>query len=107
MTSDIIQQVSQSVIADNIKEDICRMKEGISRLDKAIEQHQDLNNRRLDMLESDVISIIQMARNLAEDNKKILNILNTLTANANSKDIKSKSSTSKTISSSSHKRKEK
>ena len=107
MTNDIIQQVSQSVVADNIKEDISRMNQGISRLDKAMEQHQDLNNRRLEMLESDVISIIQMARNLTEDNKQILNILDTLKAHSNSKEIKSKSSTSKTISSSSHKRKEK
>ena len=73
--SDPFEKENQSVIVNKIKEDICGIKEDISRLDKTMEDHQHRNNKRFDRIESDVASIKKMAKSLTNDNNKILDIL--------------------------------
>ena len=103
--SDPFEKENQSVTVNKIKEDICGIKEDISRLDKTIEDHQHRNNKRFDKIESDVASIKKMAKNLTNDNNKILDILVNLSKHTIPKESKSKPSTTETSSSSSHKRK--
>ena len=103
--SDPFEKENQSVIVNRIKEDICGIKEDISRLDKTMEDHQHRNNKRFDKIESDVASIKKMAKTLTNDNNKILDILVNLNKHSIPKDTKSSPSTNESTSDSSHKRK--
>ena len=103
--SDPFEKENQSVIVNKIKEDICGIKEDISRLDKTMEDHQHRNNKRFDRIESDVASIKKMAKSLTNDNNKILDILVNLSKHSIPKETKSKPPTTESSSNSSHKRK--
>ena len=103
--SDPFEKENQSVIVNRIKEDIFGIKEDISRLDKTMEDHQHRSNKRLDKIESDVASIKKMAKNLTNDNNKMIDILVNLSKHSIPKENKSKPSTTKSSSDSSHERK--
>ena len=107
MTNDIFEQVNQSLNVEKIKDDVCGIKDEISRLDKTIEELQQRNNKRFDKMEADIGSIKKMTKRLTEDNSKILDILVNWNHQTIPNDTKVKSSTTVPSSNSSHKSKKK
>lgn len=107
VTNDIFEQVNQCINVEKIKDDICGMKDDITRLDRTIEDLQRRNNKRFDKIEADIGSIKKMTKTITQDNSKILDILVNWNHQTCPKNIKVKSSTTIASSNSSHETKNK